>query len=44
VLGEELGEKVPLVFAEAAVCRPTWLVELEGVAIIPDKTGFPPFL
>jgi enamine deaminase RidA (YjgF/YER057c/UK114 family) len=44
VLGEELGEKVPLVFAEAAVCRPAWLVELEGIAIIPDKTGFPPFL
>ena len=44
VLDDDLGEKVPLVFAEAAVCRPAWLVELEGVAIIPDKTGFPPFL
>jgi enamine deaminase RidA (YjgF/YER057c/UK114 family) len=44
VLDEELGRRVPLVFTEAAVCRPAWLMELEGVAIIPDKSEFPPFL
>jgi enamine deaminase RidA (YjgF/YER057c/UK114 family) len=44
VLDEELGLKVPLVFTEAAVCRPTWLMELEGVAITPDENTFPPFL
>jgi enamine deaminase RidA (YjgF/YER057c/UK114 family) len=44
VLDEALGGKVPLVLTEAAVCRPTWLMELEGVAIIPDKSGFPTFL
>jgi enamine deaminase RidA (YjgF/YER057c/UK114 family) len=44
VLNEELGGKIPLVLAEAAVCRPAWLMELEGVAIIPDKNNFPPFL
>jgi enamine deaminase RidA (YjgF/YER057c/UK114 family) len=44
VLDAALGGKVPLVLTEAAVCRPTWLMELEGVAIIPDKSGFPPFL
>ena len=44
VLKAEIGRRVPLIFAEAAVCRPTWLVELEGTAIIPDKTGFPPFI
>lgn len=44
VLGEELGAKVPLVLAEAAICRPAWLMELEGVAIVPDKNEFPPFL
>jgi enamine deaminase RidA (YjgF/YER057c/UK114 family) len=44
VLDEALGGKVPLVLTEAAVCRPTWLMELEGVAIIPDKNEFPPFL
>ena len=44
VLGEELGKHTPLVFTEAAVCRPAWLMELEGLAIIPDKNDFPPFL
>jgi enamine deaminase RidA (YjgF/YER057c/UK114 family) len=44
VLDEALGGKVPLVLTEAAVCRPTWLMELEGVAIIPDKADYPPFL
>jgi hypothetical protein len=44
VLNEELGGKLPLVLAEAAVCRPAWLMELEGVAIIPDKNEFPSFL
>jgi hypothetical protein len=44
VLDEALGCKVPLVLTEAAVCRPTWLMELEGVAIIRDKSEFPTFL
>jgi hypothetical protein len=35
---------VPLVFTEAAVCRPTWLMEIEGVAIMPDESEMPPFL
>ncbi len=44
VLDDELGLKVPRVFVEAAVCRPAWLMELEGVAILSDKNEFPPFL
>jgi enamine deaminase RidA (YjgF/YER057c/UK114 family) len=44
VLEEELGTNTPLLLTEAAVCRPAWLVELEGVAIIPDRSEFPPFL
>jgi enamine deaminase RidA (YjgF/YER057c/UK114 family) len=44
VLDEEIGKNIPLIFAEAPVCRPAWLVELEGVAIIPDNSGFPPFM
>jgi enamine deaminase RidA (YjgF/YER057c/UK114 family) len=44
VLDEELGAQVPLVFTEAAVCRPTWLMEIEGMAIMPDENDFPPFL
>lgn len=44
VLDEELGRELPLVFVEAAVCRPAWLMELEGVAILSDKNAYPPFL
>ena len=44
VLDEALGGRVPLVLTEAAVCRPSWLMELEGVAILPDESEFPPFL
>jgi enamine deaminase RidA (YjgF/YER057c/UK114 family) len=43
-LAEELGNQVPLVLAEAAVCRPAWLMELEGMAIIPDRNPYSPFL
>lgn len=35
--------RIPLIFAEGAVCRPSWLVEIEGVAIIPSKTNWPVF-
>ena len=44
VLDQELGRKIPLVLTEAAVCRPTWLMELEGVAVTPDETSFAPYL
>jgi len=44
VLSKEIGNAIPLIFAEGAVCRPAWLVELEGVAVIPDKSEFPPFI
>jgi enamine deaminase RidA (YjgF/YER057c/UK114 family) len=43
-LREEIGEAIPLIAFEAKVCRPAWLFELEGVAIIPDKTYFPVFV
>lgn len=44
VLQEALGEQVPLVVTEAAVCRPAWLMELEGVAVIRDENEFDSFL
>ncbi|MBN2036161.1 MAG: hypothetical protein JW768_05405 [Chitinispirillaceae bacterium] len=34
----------PLIFTQAAVCRPSWLVEIEGLAIVPDNSQFPPFM
>ena len=44
VLQDEVHAEVPLIFVEAPVCRPAWLVELEGMAIIPYRSNFPPFL
>ena len=43
VLEKTIPSEIPLVFLEGAVCRPAWLVELEGVAIIPDSNDYPPF-
>ena len=43
VLRERLGD-VPMVVLAAAVCRPGWLIEIEGVAAIPnDQPDLPPF-
>jgi enamine deaminase RidA (YjgF/YER057c/UK114 family) len=44
VVHEEIGDAVPVIFLEAKVCRPAWLFELEGVAIIPDSNEFPHFI
>lgn len=35
--------KVPIIFVEGSVCRPTWLVEIEGVAITDADTSYPDF-
>lgn len=35
---------LPQLVVEARVCRPGWLVEIEGMAIVPAKTAYPPFL
>ncbi len=43
VLEGDLPPQIPLLLLEGSVCRPSWLVELEGVALIPDKTDYPPF-
>lgn len=44
LLSRLIPENVPIVPVEGPVCRPGWLIEMEGVAIIADKTNFPPFL
>jgi enamine deaminase RidA (YjgF/YER057c/UK114 family) len=44
IVKTELPPEVPRLFVVGAVCRPAWLVEFEGVGIIPDRTDFPPFL
>ncbi len=43
VVTESVPGNIPLVFVQAAVCRPGWLVEIECVAVKPDKNGFKPF-
>ncbi len=44
VLEKELPKDIPVLTVLGPVCRPTWLVEIEGVAVIPDHTEYPPFL
>ena len=42
ILAERLRETMPVIAVYAPVCRPNWLFEVDGLAIIPDKTAFPP--
>jgi len=42
VMEQRLGVRVPCIFSHAAICRPGWLIEIEGVAICNDKTQFKP--
>jgi enamine deaminase RidA (YjgF/YER057c/UK114 family) len=40
----EQFRSIPIVIVEAAVCRPEWLVEIEGVAVTPnDERALPAF-
>jgi enamine deaminase RidA (YjgF/YER057c/UK114 family) len=43
-LRSSLPEGVPHAVLLASVCRPGWLVEMEGIAVIPDRTDYPAFL
>ncbi|HEX2957103.1 MAG TPA: Rid family hydrolase [Chitinispirillaceae bacterium] len=43
VLRSEIGSDVPVIPVAAKVCRPTWLFELEGVAVTADNNQFAPF-
>ena len=44
ILSEETENDLPVLFVEASVCRPDWLIEIEGVAVIEDRNGFEEFL
>ena len=44
LLEEEIPSDIPLLMLKGSVCRPEWLVELEGIAIIPDSNEFPDFI
>ncbi len=43
ILVTRIPDTVAIIPVEAPVCRPNWLIEIEGVGIIPDDTEFPPF-
>jgi enamine deaminase RidA (YjgF/YER057c/UK114 family) len=43
ILAERVPESVLLMPVFAPVCRPGWLIEIEGQGIMQDSTGFPPF-
>ncbi len=44
IMRRELPPDLPVLMTLGPVCRPAWLVEFEGVAVIPDRTEFPPFI
>lgn len=39
-----VSKEVPILFVEGAVCRPSWLVEIEGMAISHADNSFPHFI
>lgn len=43
ILDKEIPAGIPYLLLEGAVCRPAWLVELEGIAIISDSNDFPTY-
>jgi enamine deaminase RidA (YjgF/YER057c/UK114 family) len=43
ILAVRIPASVPLIPVEGAVCRPGWLIEMEGMAVTDDSTSFPPF-
>jgi len=43
IVANRFSRDIPVLFIEGSVCRPTWLIEMEGVAIIEDTTDFPAY-
>jgi enamine deaminase RidA (YjgF/YER057c/UK114 family) len=44
ILSSRIPPHVHCIPVEGAVCRPGWLIEIEGVGIIDDSTEFPAFI
>jgi len=44
IVSRALPPDTPLTVVEGSVCRPGWLTEMEGIAIIKDTNGYAPFL
>ena len=43
LLNKEVGEGIPKVIVNGAVCRPPWLIEIEGVGVKRAETSYPDF-
>ena len=39
-----IPKDIPLILVKGAVCRPSWLVEIEGVGFIEEHFEYPEFL
>jgi enamine deaminase RidA (YjgF/YER057c/UK114 family) len=44
VIRQRVPADIPLIVMHGPVCRPAWLVEIEGVAIVKESNPFPAFL
>lgn len=44
VVKNTVGADLPLLVVKGTVCRPTWLVEMEAIGVIPGSSPFPKFL
>lgn len=44
VMSDYFPDNIPCLYLRASVCRPAWLVELEGMGLIEDTSDYPPFL
>lgn len=44
ILQTVIPEEIPMVIVEGSVCRPNWLVEIEGIAITPTTSDYPDFM
>ncbi len=44
IISRSIPSEVPIIVLKGSVCRPAWLVEIDGVAIIPEDNDYPPFL
>ncbi len=43
-LTSQLPPDIPMLFVQGPVCRPGWLVEIEGVGVVSDNNEFEPFI
>ncbi len=44
ILKRHLPAEIPLVVVHGAICRPEWLVEIEGIVVKDESHPYPPFI